>query len=258
MADDRYRDHIRFGRPLRDKGYSGNPGGDAVYGRNGVYGGDGSGGASDFGRESEWNHGGRQRDRNHRHEHPRWSSDDDRMGRATNASDGYRRRDAEYREPPGYTRIGYGRPRDDESERGWFVQAGDEVASWFGNEDAETRRQADQHRGRGPKGYQRSDERILEDVNDWLTDDPFLDATDIEVSVSGGEVTLSGVVADRQGKRRAEDIAEIVSGVSHVQNNLRVQGGGAGSASGSDQTAPRTVGASLGSKIGNGGARNDA
>jgi hypothetical protein len=35
-------------------------------------------------------------------------------------------------------------------------------------------------------------------------------------------VTLSGTVRDRNEKRRAEDIAESVQGVSHVQNNLRV------------------------------------
>jgi hypothetical protein len=43
------------------------------------------------------------------------------------------------------------------------------------------------------------------------------------VSVSSCEVTLSGTVDSREAKRRAEDIAEQVSGVRHVQNNLRVQ-----------------------------------
>jgi hypothetical protein len=79
------------------------------------------------------------------------------------------------------------------------------------------------HRGRGPKGYQRSDERIQEDVNDRLADDSWLDASEIEVAVKNGEVTLSGSVPDREAKRRAEDIAEQVSGVKHVQVNLRVQ-----------------------------------
>ncbi len=82
-----------------------------------------------------------------------------------------------------------------------------------------------EHRGRGPRGYQRSDERIREDVNDRLTDDPLLDASGIEVEVSGAEVTLSGTVQRREDKRRAEDVAERVSGVAHVQNNLRVGGG---------------------------------
>jgi len=79
------------------------------------------------------------------------------------------------------------------------------------------------HRGRGPKGYTRSDERIREDVNDRLTDDPYVDASEVSVQVSSGEVTLTGAVESRQAKRRAEDCAESVSGVTHVQNNLRVQ-----------------------------------
>jgi len=79
------------------------------------------------------------------------------------------------------------------------------------------------HRGRGPKAYSRSDERIRDDVNDRLTDDPFLDASHVEVLVEGGEVTLSGIVSSRSDKRRAEDLADNVSGVKHVQNNLRVE-----------------------------------
>jgi hypothetical protein len=80
------------------------------------------------------------------------------------------------------------------------------------------------HRGRGPRGYVRSDARISEDVNDRLTDDPLIDASDIDVIVERGEVTLSGTVMSRPAKRHAEDIAESVSGVRHVQNNLRIQG----------------------------------
>jgi len=117
-------------------------------------------------------------------------------------------------------------------ERGFWDRASDEVSSWFGSDEAARRREQDarqgdqgaqHHRGRGPKGYTRSDERIREDVSDRLTDDPRVDASEIEVNVSGSEVTLSGTVDSREARRRAEDIAERVSGVRHVQNNLRVQ-----------------------------------
>ncbi|WP_245435603.1 BON domain-containing protein [Microvirga calopogonii] len=80
------------------------------------------------------------------------------------------------------------------------------------------------HRGRGPKGYKRSDERIHEDVCERLTQDPFIDASNIEVLVREGEVTLNGTVSSRGLKRRAEDLAELASGITHVQNNLRVEG----------------------------------
>jgi osmotically-inducible protein OsmY len=78
--------------------------------------------------------------------------------------------------------------------------------------------------GRGPKGYQRSDDRLREEVSDRLMADDQLDASDIEVQVQGGEVTLTGTVADRQAKRRAEDCAEQVMGVRDVMNQIRVQG----------------------------------
>ena len=57
----------------------------------------------------------------------------------------------------------------------------------------------------------------------FLFDDGRLDACDIEVKVDAGEVTLNGQVASREDKRRAEDVAESVSGVRHLQNNLRVR-----------------------------------
>jgi osmotically-inducible protein OsmY len=59
-------------------------------------------------------------------------------------------------------------------------------------------------------------------VSDTLTADPRVDASEITVNVEGGVVTLTGTVSSRDQKRRAEDCAEGVSGVSDVTNNLRV------------------------------------
>jgi osmotically-inducible protein OsmY len=77
-------------------------------------------------------------------------------------------------------------------------------------------------RGRGPKGFQRSDERVRELVSERLEDHDAIDASDIEVTVNSGEVTLSGTVDDRRTKRLAEDVAESVAGVKDVHNNLKV------------------------------------
>jgi osmotically-inducible protein OsmY len=111
-------------------------------------------------------------------------------------------------------------------DRDWWDRTKDEVSSWFGDEDARNRRRMDEregpYRGKGPKGYTRSDERIKEDVNDRLNDDSRVDASEIEVTVTGCEVTLSGTVHSREEKRRAEDLAEAVSGVKNVENRLRV------------------------------------
>jgi osmotically-inducible protein OsmY len=148
-------------------------------------------------------------------------------GNPTNYSPSYDRdyrgnyNEGNHNDPQRYSRGGQ---RDD--ERGFFSRAGDEVSSWFGDDDAERRRQQDAgHSGRGPKGYRRSDDRIREDISDRLMDDPFIDASEVEVKVDGSEVTLSGSVDSRASRRRAEDLAERVSGVTHVQNNLRVSSG---------------------------------
>ena len=121
-----------------------------------------------------------------------------------------------------YRRHGYG--RDDDDRRGFWDRASDEVASWFGDEDAARRREQD-HRGHGPRDYTRSDERIREDANDRLTEDWRVDASNVTVTVDKGEITLNGTVTNRAAKRRAEDVVDAISGVKHVQNNLRVAAG---------------------------------
>ncbi len=186
----------------------------------------------------------------------------------------------------------FGRRGDD---RGFFDRAGDEVRSWFGDEDAQRRRTRDEgearageergwgggrgdehadrdwarqwsyvegrgsrggdrdargwgysggygagagfmggrserydqerpgpYAGRGPRGYQRSDERIREDVCERMCDCGELDASEIEVRVSNAEVTLLGTVRDRHDKRMAEDLTDQVSGVREVHNQIRV------------------------------------
>ncbi len=140
------------------------------------------------------------------------------------------------------------RPGDDSSESDRFMQ--DRERTWslvnerhdrsnygsgpgntrFGNDATASRGEVrrGEHQGRGPRGYQRSDDRIREDISERLTDDAMIDASEIEVAVQNREVTLTGTVRDRNEKRRAEDIAESVTGVAHVQNNLRIgqkQGG---------------------------------
>lgn len=110
----------------------------------------------------------------------------------------------------------------------------DRVRNWMSNS------------GKGPKGYKRSDERIRDDINDHLTHDHSVDATHIDVAVADCECTLSGNVATRDEKRRAEDIAERIMGVKHVQNNLRVSPPTASSAL-STQDRTGTMSTSLGS-----------
>ena len=79
------------------------------------------------------------------------------------------------------------------------------------------------HRGKGPKGFSMSDDRVRERVCEALHEDHDIDASDIDVSVSNGEVTLMGTVDDRQTKRLAEDCVLQCAGVRDVHNQLRVR-----------------------------------
>jgi osmotically-inducible protein OsmY len=116
---------------------------------------------------------------------------------------------------------------------GWDARAGAIAGSQAGRGFA----------GRGPKGYQRSDERLREEVSDRLMADDQIDASDIEVEVHNGEVTLTGTVDGRLAKRRAEDCAEEVMGVRDVMNQIRVQG----RTSESGRTDPGEIGMASGS-----------
>jgi hypothetical protein len=84
-------------------------------------------------------------------------------------------------------------------------------------------RGAGPHRGKGPVGYRRSDERIRELVCELLTENDQLDASQIEVLVSNGDVTLCGVVDDGRAKREAEGCACSITGVRDVRNLLRLR-----------------------------------
>ncbi|WP_165373343.1 BON domain-containing protein [Sorangium cellulosum] len=80
-------------------------------------------------------------------------------------------------------------------------------------------------RGRPPEGYRRPDERIREDLREQISECPDLDASDVEVKVQDGEVTLSGTVRERRFKHQIEALAERVSGVTDVRNEIRLQRG---------------------------------
>jgi hypothetical protein len=129
---------------------------------------------------------------------------------------------------PGYGRYGYGQPwRQGEYYEPRYDRYGESGRSYA---------------GRGPRGYRRNDERIRDDVCDRLCASPVVDASDIDVRVSNGEVTLSGTVNSRDQKRTADDIAESVWGVEDVHNQLRVTrpntGAAAGSSSSMTQSRP--------------------
>ena len=119
---------------------------------------------------------------------------------------------------PGYT-------RPEHTEYGRQAYGGPQARGGYGAREwsSESWRVPGPHAGRGPRGYQRSDERIREEINDRLTAHGLIDATDVECRVEGGEVTLTGFVDSRAAKHAAEDVAEEIHGVRDVHNHLRVR-----------------------------------
>jgi hypothetical protein len=79
------------------------------------------------------------------------------------------------------------------------------------------------HLGKGSSLYRRPDQQLYEDICERMTQHGQLDASQIEVEVNDGEVTLTGSVADRRSKRLAEDITDSVHGVMDIHNQLQFQ-----------------------------------
>jgi osmotically-inducible protein OsmY len=68
----------------------------------------------------------------------------------------------------------------------------------------------------------RPDEALTRELQEILTQDPELDASEIDVEVVGGAVTLRGTVDSGDAKLLAEELVESVTGVREVHNQLRV------------------------------------
>lgn len=93
--------------------------------------------------------------------------------------------------------------------------------------------QPDSGRGRyigcGPRGYRRSDTRIAEDINEALTWHPDIDASEVEVAVAAGTVTLTGLVYDGHTRRLVVEVATQIAGVCELDDQLSVARGRASS-----------------------------
>ena len=79
-----------------------------------------------------------------------------------------------------------------------------------------------EHKGAAPKSEKIENDPVSAAVHDALTEEPWLDATDIHVEVSGGVVTLTGTAPSEDGVARAGKTAAEVNGVSEVMNLLTV------------------------------------
>lgn len=148
-----------------------------------------------FGGRDEWHRGGARMDRGR---YGRW--DEGERGRGWGPSYGY---------GPGY---------------GGSSDYGRRFGQSFAGESGGMQGRMGEHdlRGKGPKNYRRSDDRIREEVCEML-EDADIDASEIDVKVREGEVTLEGSVKDRWSKREAEDVVCGVRGVKDCHNQLRLE-----------------------------------
>ena len=74
-----------------------------------------------------------------------------------------------------------------------------------------------------PRRYARSDARIREDVCERLWHEPYIDVSEVSVTVRDGIVVLEGTVPHRHMKHRIEDVSAACAGVNDVENRIRIE-----------------------------------
>lgn len=136
---------------------------------------------------------------------------------------------------PDYDYYDYGHPEprpsysmdDGRIERGYHAERAEKEGGW-GSAGSRYRGypRMGGHYGKGPQGYARTDERLREIICERLAEHDGIDASDIEVEVRNGEVTLRGTVDTRVMKYEAEECAEHVMGVRELDNRIKVRKSG--------------------------------
>jgi osmotically-inducible protein OsmY len=96
------------------------------------------------------------------------------------------------------------------------------AGAWTGQERRQEQRDGITSGG-GPRLRRKTDDSLAREIHEILTADPELDATDIEVIVEGGAVTLSGEIEHPDARLLAEELTESVAGVRLVHNRLVVR-----------------------------------
>jgi osmotically-inducible protein OsmY len=100
-----------------------------------------------------------------------------------------------------------------------------------------------QSQRRGPRGWERSDERLKDDICQRLYDRHDLDASDVTIDVREARVTIDGTVRDRWQKHAIEDVADSIPGVKDIENRVRVSRDGEGRSGQSQQYGSQSQGA---------------
>jgi len=144
----------------------------------------------------------------------RWGGPESEPGRWTGSQHGMG--SDEGRAPFGRESSAFGTER----AGGFRRESGDESTSRWGRS---RERQRGKFSGVGPMGYERSDERLHDEICDRLTEDGDIDASEIKVEVKNREVQLSGTVNDRTTKYNVEELVDDISGVKDIDNRIKVR-----------------------------------
>ncbi|ABS25919.1 BON domain-containing protein [Anaeromyxobacter sp. Fw109-5] len=72
---------------------------------------------------------------------------------------------------------------------------------------------------RGPKGWRRSDERILDELCERIVRSG-VDASDVEVAVERGVLRLRGIVPHPDDRRLLVELASAVLGVEEIEDEV--------------------------------------
>jgi hypothetical protein len=144
-------------------------------------------------------------------------------------------------ETGGYPRTGAG-SGGTEMPHGWggtrygAESEGARQAAYFMEDPAQVRA-----RGRIPRSYSRSDERVREDICERIAADPRIDATDVSVHVRERRVVLEGSVPERRMKYVIEDVAAECLRANDVDNHITVaKGEQSGTSDGGDSMGTST------------------
>jgi hypothetical protein len=89
---------------------------------------------------------------------------------------------------------------------------------------------------RGPKGWQRTDDRLKDDICERLYHTLHIDSSEVTVEVKDGKVMLDGTVPQRGMKHALEDLIDSLPGVHDIDNRVRVSRHEGGSQSQSGQS----------------------
>jgi osmotically-inducible protein OsmY len=171
---------------------------------------------------SNENHGSRDFGRNPASRQGAYRGDDFNRGRG-----GYHGSGSEYGESQRYG--SRGSMQTPYGEQGHSTRGFEHGRSWSNMQSGQSGQMGQSgqwqqsHRGRGPKGYERSDERLKEMICERLTDDPNIDASEVTIEIDNKVVKLTGTVEDRRIKYMIEDAIEQIGGVRDIDNQLRVQ-----------------------------------